>query len=353
VHASKRLRLPEAQRPVLLFRNGLGDHLTSLPAVRALATMFAGRLSLVCAVGSHHTFFRGLPFLDVVELPFERGQFDVTRVPATPDCDLLLSLNPWHSASVDALLARLRPAHSIGFYPAFATALARDFTKHTVHLAFDVVRAIRPGIRLERFASAPGLSPGARIFARRVGQKLPPGARVLAVHAESAAAEKTWPLPQWREFIARFLDANPGFYVITLGVEDRDLGIGPTRRRVIPACGLPFLSSLALLARADLFAGIDSCLLHAADLFRVPGVGIFGPTSPAEFGFLFARHRHVGGGCATAAVPVADVLAATADLMREVRLLSGPSSVSGLRELRARTSSIQPVTSVNPRPQST
>jgi ADP-heptose:LPS heptosyltransferase len=48
-----------------------------------------------------------------------------------------------------------------------------------------------------------------------------------------------------------------------------------------------------LVGTADLFVGIDSSMLHAADLARVPGVGLFGPTRAAEWGFRFAPHRHV------------------------------------------------------------
>jgi hypothetical protein len=34
-------------------------------------------------------------------------------------------------------------------------------------------------------------------------------------------------------------------------------------------------------------------MLHAADLFRVPGVGIFGPTDPQKWGFRFSTHKHI------------------------------------------------------------
>jgi ADP-heptose:LPS heptosyltransferase len=53
---------------------------------------------------------------------------------------------------------------------------------------------------------------------------------------------------------------------------------------------------LAILKHADLFLGIDSCLLHAADLFRIPGVGLFGPTDPRRWGFrLSPRSRSIWG----------------------------------------------------------
>jgi ADP-heptose:LPS heptosyltransferase len=139
----------------------------------------------------------------------------------------------------------------------------------------------------------------------------------MAIHAESAGREKMWPIARWDDFVARFLAAHEDVFVLGLGVEDRGLGTGRARQRFLPCYGLPLPSSLALLACADLFAGIDSCLLHAADLFRVPGVGIFGPTSPVEFGFLFAPHRHVGGDCPITDVAVDDVLRAASALIRD------------------------------------
>ena len=44
-------------------------------------------------------------------------------------------------------------------------------------------------------------------------------------------------------------------------------------------------ASCCLVAESDFFIGIDSCMLHVADMARVPGVGLFGPTSAKEFGF--------------------------------------------------------------------
>jgi ADP-heptose:LPS heptosyltransferase len=47
---------------------------------------------------------------------------------------------------------------------------------------------------------------------------------------------------------------------------------------------------------ADLFLGVDSLFLHAADLFRVPSVGLFGPTACEEWGFrVTPTWRHISG----------------------------------------------------------
>ncbi len=63
--------------------------------------------------------------------------------------------------------------------------------------------------------------------------------------------------------------------------------------------------------------GIDSCMLHAADLARVPGVGLYSPTQPAIWGFRFAPHRHVYGGT-MADISVDDVFSAMESLVGEL-----------------------------------
>jgi ADP-heptose:LPS heptosyltransferase len=63
----------------------------------------------------------------------------------------------------------------------------------------------------------------------------------------------------------------------------------------VPCDGIALDTAMCLVSQASLFVGVDSCMLHAADLFRVPSVGLFGPTNAIEFGCRFAPHCHVSG----------------------------------------------------------
>jgi ADP-heptose:LPS heptosyltransferase len=95
-----------------------------------------------------------------------------------------------------------------------------------------------------------------------------------------------------------------------------ELNVGRERDRVSPHLGLPLDLAMGLVANADLFVGIDSSMLHAADLARVPGVGLFGPTRAATWGFRFAPHRHVDMS-AMEDITAIDVLDAMEDLVEE------------------------------------
>jgi ADP-heptose:LPS heptosyltransferase len=105
-----------------------------------------------------------------------------------------------------------------------------------------------------------------------------------------------WPVEKFIALLDAFLARHEDFVVFVLGGTDLHLDRGRCGDRVIPCCHLPIGVSLALVGLCDVFIGVDSCMLHAADLCRVPGVGLFGPTDPVEFGYRFGRGIHVRGG---------------------------------------------------------
>ena len=82
--------------------------------------------------------------------------------------------------------------------------------------------------------------------------------------------------------------------VILVGLRhDLLLDSAEHKARIQDLCGIPLGITFALIGVADLFLGIDSAMLHIADLYRIPGVGIFGSTDPKQWGFRFSPHRHV------------------------------------------------------------
>jgi len=90
------------------------------------------------------------------------------------------------------------------------------------------------------------------------------------------------------------LSVQNDYIVIILGMHHNlPLELAYYKNRIFDVSGIPLELSFALLSVADLFLGVDSCMLHAADLFRVPGVGIFGPTNTQKWGFRFAPHKHI------------------------------------------------------------
>jgi ADP-heptose:LPS heptosyltransferase len=308
-----------AQNPVVIFSNGIGDHLLNLPALRALTALFPESLTLVCREGARETFFSDLSLRAVFEVDMQLSGdgriFDADALArAVRQCDLLLSLNPWHSTSMDRLLTILKPAQSVGFFSAFQVNLPRDYSKHSADLAFDIPRFLEPSLRLDDFAERPTFPPCYLKQAQRIRAVFPTDLRVMAVHADTRP-EKMWSSFRFANLLTAFLSRHPEFVVFVIGPTDPDFVHNVRDSPVFSCSGLPIATAICLVAECGLFLGVDSCMLHAADLFRIPGVGLFGPTSCQEWGFRFGPGRHVCGDGSTENISEGAVLQALEDLL--------------------------------------
>ena len=289
----------EASNPLLILVNARGDHLLNLPAIRAAAKLFPGRLSIAVRRGAPDTFFRDVVARRFLEMDLDFSslakRFDADELARrVGQCDLLLSLNPWHDAPTRRLLKLLQPKWSIGYHPDFDGAIDLDFSRHNIDLGFELIRRLDPDLCVEDFAAPPLLEQSSAALADEWLCRLPEGHRLIVLHGETKA-NKMWPCERFVRVLDHILERAPGSWVIDLAHDRAPHDAGTLGDRVIPAAGLPISHALAVIARAHLFLGVDSCFLHAADLFRVPGVALFGPTDPHEFGFRFAKCRHVKG----------------------------------------------------------
>jgi ADP-heptose:LPS heptosyltransferase len=179
-----------------------------------------------------------------------------------------------------------------------------------------LARLFDPSARIETYAQPVAIPPSVQEKARSIRATVPAGAKVLVVHADTDWAEKRWPATRFIDVLDRFLSRRRDFVAWIVGMGHEELNVGSERDRVFPYLGLPLDLAMGLVANADLFLGIDSCMLHAADLARVPGVGLFGETRAATWGFRFGPHRHVDRST-IADITVEEVLSAMEDLAGE------------------------------------
>jgi ADP-heptose:LPS heptosyltransferase len=194
---------------------------------------------------------------------------------------------------------------------------------HSAELAFTAARALDPELRFEDFVMPPELPVPARRAAQAILDEIPSDRRILVVHADTKP-DKSWRTERFITALDAFLEARPDFIALVVGRNALGLDRGEHGAAVVGCEGLPLATSLALAAEADLFFGVDSCVLHAADFCRIPSVGIFGPTDPHEFGCRVAPACHLGGASdSTDAVSVTDAVAAL-EAMAATWCLGGP-----------------------------
>lgn len=285
------------RRPVVFHINGYGDRLMVTPALRALVHLFGRSLRILCARGDGATILssvRGATFVEIDAQRVTNGwTFDAGEAAeAVGDCDLFLSLNPWHDPAADRLQELLAPVHAVGFNANFATRLSRDGDRHAVDEAFELPRLFDQSLSVDRFSGPPSLGAAAERDADEILSQLPGDRRILAVHTETNSA-KSWPSEDFAAILEIFLEECDEFVALIVDKWGHGLDTGPRGSQVIPCYRLPLATAMAITARATLFLGVDSCMLHVADLARVPGVAMFASTNAKRFGFRFTAGVHV------------------------------------------------------------
>jgi ADP-heptose:LPS heptosyltransferase len=291
----------DALRPAVFFVNGFGDQLMSLPAMRALGAMFPDGMQVLIGEGLLSFMYRGLP-IDRVARAFWADvtdrRVDVERtLEGTRGCDLFICLSPWFSPTILDLAERMGAERTVGAAStAFDVAIPLDSRAHMFDLLFSIPQGLQTDLSLDDFAAPPRFSPAAESAARRfVDEHVPPGYRMLFVHPETFT-HKMWGHGALSWVLQRFLDSHPDFIVFVASVMFYPLSLTRHWDRIV-LLDEHLELVLSILSHADLFLGVDSCCLHAADLFRIPGVALFGPTEPHRWGFrLSPRGRHVSGG---------------------------------------------------------
>ena len=276
----------------------------TLPALRALVTVLPAPIVLFAM-----PTFRHILLADIVaarDVPIRlsmvdgrnRFEFEIPE-PFPAALDLLISLNPWHSADVDRLVERLRPAKSIGMSKEFDVCVRSTRLEHSIDRAFRVARAIDPSLLISDFIEPPSLSRRAIADAWNILDHVPHAGRVMTVHNDTLP-HKVWSQQRLAEVMEAFLSAHTDVTAISLDRENRPVPPKTFHHRFLRPEHLSLEVALALVSRSNLFLGVDSCMLHMADICRVAGVGLFGPNEStalgsAEMGFRFGPHRHVHG----------------------------------------------------------
>lgn len=249
---------------------------------------------LITEPGVRQLFFQDLPLQDVIEIPMCRGsgsrEFALgAEFAPLKGTDLFISLVPWISRSLISLLEMIRPSASIGFFSAYQHTLELDYSVHSAALYFRCAQWLNPALEIQHYCQPPVFRPSVETRARTIRNLVPKGFRILGVHNETIQ-EKEWSSPRLANVLVQFLDLNSDYVVFNFSTKPQPR-ISAVSDRVVPIEGLSRQIAVCLMSKSDLFLGVDSCMLHVADFFRVPGVGLFGSTNPSEFGFLM-DHPH-------------------------------------------------------------
>lgn len=269
---------------VVLRALGLGDFLTAVPALRALATAFPGHERVLLAPRWLEPLAALLGGAVGRIADCEGRAAPPARLPpAAGGADLAVNLHGRGPQSHRALLAA-GPRRLIAFASRENGWRGGPAWRADEHEVARWCRLLREsGVPADPAALDLDPPPGVE---RHGGTVLHPGA---------AAPARRWPVERWAA-VARAERAAGREVLLSAGP-----GEGEAARAVAAAAGLPPASVHAggdladlvrLVAGAGRLACADTGVAHLATALRVPSVVLFGPTPPTEWGPPPDRAEH-------------------------------------------------------------
>lgn len=280
----------DGRRPTLVVLRalGIGDLLTAVPALRALADAFPGYRRLLAAPESLTPLVRLVdPDHPPVHAVVDTGELDPIPVDAH-GAELAVNLHGRGPESHRLVLAA-RPGRLIAFrhgqVPETAGAPSWVAGEHEVE-------------RWCRLLSESGIpaDPSRIEIPPPLGGSPPLPAGYTLIHPGAACAARCWPADRWAEVARRELERGRPV-VLTGSKTEADLA-----RRIAGAARLPDEAVLAgstdlgrlarLVASAARVACGDTGVAHLATALGRPSVVLFGPTPPSQWGPPVDRRRH-------------------------------------------------------------
>jgi ADP-heptose:LPS heptosyltransferase len=262
---------------VVLRALGLGDLLTAVPALRALADAFPRHPRLLAAPAALAPLARASGAVDEVVPAEGLGEPLHQRLQGA---GLAVNLHDRGPESSDLLLAAM-PRRLVAFaHPAVPASSQGPRWRADEH---EVARWCR---LLEESGIAADPT--------RLDLELPPGpvphgvAGATLLHPGAASPARRWPAERFAQ-VARSELAQGRWVVVTGGPDEADLAANVAAQAGLPADAVHagqggVLTIARMVAAADRVVCGDTGIAHLATALRTPSVVLFGPTSPALWG---------------------------------------------------------------------
>ena len=308
--------LPKKIQPiehiVLVFCNGIGDAFMALPALRALRRVFTKKITLICCQSHENWWYDELHFDEVLPFDFDvsnqRINFEVNYAyKQIKHVDIVISLLTDKSESLEQLIELWKPKWTAGMFGSHDFVLKCYKDLNMFCACFELMKLIDSSIVITDFAypiiiPKPALHT-AKLFLNHIIRN---NTKILCIHMETKP-EKMWSKNSWQQLLNQVLVTLPNYKILIIGLKE-DSSIDKDDKNIISFFGFNLALIAAMLTCADIFIGVDSCMLHLADLAKIPSIGLFGPTDPKRFGCYFTNGRNIHSANKMMDMKVADVL---------------------------------------------
>lgn len=223
---------------------GIGDALLLTPSFEAIKSKYSNvKLIVYCSSKGHKQVFKNNPYIDVVTtLSFNTAPFHYFFYKFKP------------SQFLTSAYGKLSPS--------------KFYKKNAIEIIAEMLNVTKVKNRVQIFLDNEECEKGKNL----VSQYMNP----IVIHVSSLTSKnKEWPIENW----AMLVKSMPEFSFIQIG----DIG-EPKIPNAIDMLGKTLRESFSIIKYAKSFIGIDSCFSHVSNAFDIPGVVIFGASTPVIWG---------------------------------------------------------------------
>lgn len=223
---------------------GIGDALLLTPAFSAIKAQYPeAKLRVYYPCNPHKQIFENNPHIDSLK------RFSRTKAP-------LAKFRYYIDRSKFSI-----PAYG-ALYP------SKFYQVHAMKIIAEMLDIKMAAPQIEIYLTADECKIGKE---RMSAYKNPIMMQVLA----GCSDNKNWPASNWEKLVA----AMPEYTFIQVGAKGEEAVKGAVNMN-----GLSFRESFAMLKYATSFIGVESCFAHASNAFNIPGVVLFGASTPVIWG---------------------------------------------------------------------
>ncbi len=277
--------------------NGIGDCWLSVPTLRALAEEFPSQVMLIMPSYLHNVLPQDLYELPSARIPEEwgraerRSQSELQSILGEDfSIELFINLSPWRSPFLDQIEHHFRSRSTFEISTFHLSNVAGGIgNEHYADFVFQVAKYVqRTQSEKDFFQLQIAMRDEFRNKADRLSQVFPDDCKLLCVHNHSSEERKRWDTGRLFSCLDSFTSIREEYLAIIVDPTEYQIPLH-LNNRIFSMTGLRLGTVAAFVEKCDLFLGVDSCMLHMADMCKVPSVGLFGPTRPENWGFRFSN----------------------------------------------------------------
>ncbi|HVI48708.1 MAG TPA: glycosyltransferase family 9 protein [Chitinophaga sp.] len=300
------MKIQDIKSPSLFFVNAIGDAFISLPTIRSLNKTFNGNLAVITNSFLKPLFEEeGLKEIRTINSDIRYDDqnramyhFDIPDFKSVLNgTDFFIDINPWHVAdNLNEFITLIKSVgiNSIGYFDFYAEHISPDYRINSFDNVFRIACHINQQEAIDQYAYPPKVRKNIEEFTRGIRNYFPEDFILLGLHDETKPY-KMWQAGKFELLINELQSrySNLGILILSRSTSIDMENIYDGGRVLYFEDPLSIQVMTGFVSAIDYFIGIDSMFLHLADMYKVPSIGLFGPTNYREWGFRFTEGKEI------------------------------------------------------------